>query len=39
LFIRRVMELGGQHSENEINWESEDSEASADETNEKKMNE
>ena len=36
LFIRRVMELGGQHSENEINWESEDSEASADETNEKK---
>jgi len=34
LFIIRVMELGGQHSENEINWESEDSEASADEADE-----
>ena len=38
LFIRRVMELGGQHSENEINWESEDSEASANGRNEEDKN-
>jgi len=34
LFIKRVTELGGQHSKNEINWDSEDSEASADKTHE-----
>ena len=38
LFIRRVMELGGQHSENEINWKSEDSEASANGRNEEDKN-
>ena len=35
LFIERIMQLGGQHSENVINWDSEDSETSAYETNEK----
>ena len=29
LFIKRVMDLGAQHSENEINWDSGDSEASS----------
>jgi len=33
LFIKRVMELSGRHSENEIIWNSEDSEVSADEAN------
>jgi len=34
LFIKRVVDLAGQHGESEINWDSEDSKDSAEEENE-----